>query len=158
MNATLSRKSTSDRETRKSGEPCAAFLSHEEGNHSVLRQDRFICCPEIHVQADSLCQHLSAHFSKTGTFTSRWSQKTRRRLCFSTYVTWLDEDSYRHYGSGTFPCGRKASLYFVHKLKCKNTDHWHFGMINTVNFDVWIVCYDHLKYLFLLRDPFFRPM
>lgn len=68
MNATLSRKSTSDRETRKSGEPCAAFLSHEEGNHSVLRQDRFICCPEIHVQADSLCQHLSAHFSKTGTF------------------------------------------------------------------------------------------
>lgn len=74
------RKSTRDVEARKSGEPCAAFLSREEGNHSVLRHDRFICCAEIHVQADSLCQHLPAHLSKPGTFTSSKVSGNWRRL------------------------------------------------------------------------------
>lgn len=79
------RKSTRDEVTRKSGEPCAAFLSREEGNHSVLRHDRFIGCAEIHVQADSLCQHLSAHLSKTGTFTSSEVSGNWRTL-FSQHI------------------------------------------------------------------------
>lgn len=61
-------KSTRDRDSWKMGEACAAFLSCEEGNHSVLRHDRFIGCARIHVQAEYRCQHLTAHLPETGTF------------------------------------------------------------------------------------------